>query len=195
MNPREHEEVEIRERKMLGFWIYLMTDIILFATLFATFIVLRNATAGGPLGAELFDMPFVLVETMLLLTSSFTAGLALLSAKAGLKKATIVWMVLTFMLGVGFLAMELWEFAHLIQEGAGPQRSAFLSAFFTLVATHGIHITVGLIWLIVVVYRLLRFNFKKNDIFRLSLFSLFWHFLDIVWIFIFSIVYLIGGMA
>lgn len=192
---REHEEKEVRERKTLGFWIYLMTDCVLFASLFAVFAVLRNATAGGPGGSDLFDMPFVLVETMLLLTSSFTVGLALLTARAGYKRQSFVWLALTFLLGAGFLGMELYEFAHLINEGYGPQRSAFLSAFFTLVATHGIHIAVGLLWLLVVAYRLWKYNFKKNDLFRLSLFSLFWHFLDIIWIFIFSIVYLIGGMA
>jgi cytochrome o ubiquinol oxidase subunit III len=192
---REHEEIAIRERKTLGFWIYLMTDCVLFATLFATFAVLQSATAGGPNGAELFDMPFVLVETMLLLTSSFTVGLALLAAKSGSKGQSFVWLGLTFLLGAGFLGMELYEFSHLIHEGAGPQTSAFLSAFFVLVATHGLHIAIGLLWLLVIAYRLWRYNFKKNDIFRFSLFSLFWHFLDIIWIFIFSIVYLIGGLA
>lgn len=194
-HARAEEEVEIRERKTLGFWIYLMTDIVLFATLFATFAVLRNATAGGPSGAELFDMPFVLVETMLLLTSSFTVGIALLSAYDKKKTRSLVFLAITFLLGVAFLAMELYEFNHLVGEGAGWTTSAFLSAFFTLVGTHGLHITVGLIWLVVVFIRLKKYNFKKSDVFRLSLFSLFWHFLDVIWIFIFSIVYLIGGMA
>lgn len=194
-HARAEEEVAIRERKTLGFWIYLMTDIVLFATLFATFVVLRDATAGGPSGAELFDMPFVLVETMLLLTSSFTVGIALLSAYDKKKTRSLVFLAITFLLGVAFLAMELYEFNHLVQEGAGWSTSAFLSAFFTLVGTHGLHITVGLIWLVVVFIRLKKYNFKKSDVFRLSLFSLFWHFLDVIWIFIFSIVYLIGGMA
>lgn len=192
---REREEESVRERKTLGFWIYLMTDCVLFATLFATFAVLRTATAGGPTGAELFDMPFILVETLLLLSSSFTVGLALLTAKAGYKAQSFVWLALTFLLGTAFLSMEVYEFVHLIHEGAGPQTSAFLSAFFVLVGTHGLHIAVGLLWLLVLAYRLWRFNFKKNDIFRLSLFSLFWHFLDIIWIFVFSIVYLIGGIS
>lgn len=195
LTHRELEEHQVRERKTLGFWIYLMTDCVLFASLFAVFAVLRNATAGGPSGADLFDMPFVLVETMLLLTSSFTVGLAVLAAKDGFKGQSLAWLACTFVLGAGFLGMELYEFAHLIQEGAGPQTSAFLSAFFVLVATHGIHIAVGLLWLLVVAYRLWRFNFKKKDVFRLTIFGLFWHFLDIIWIFIFSIVYLIGGMA
>ena len=189
------EEMAVQEKKTLGFWIYLMTDCILFATLFATFAVLRNATAGGPGGSELFDLPFVLVETMILLTSSFTVGLAILASTRGLKKQTLFWLGITFALGAAFLAMELYEFNHLVGEGFGWDRSAFLSAFFTLVATHGLHIAIGLLWLGVMIYRLIRFKFKETDIKRLALFGLFWHFLDVVWIFIFSIVYLIGSMA
>jgi len=188
-------EKEIQEKKTVGFWIYLMTDLILFASLFATFAVLRTATAGGPSGAELFDLPFVLLETMILLTSSFTVGLAILGAARGYKKQTIFWLMVTFALGVAFLALELTEFNHLVAEGNGWDRSAFLSAFFTLVGTHGLHIAVGLLWLGVMIYRLVRFKFKKTDLNRLALFGLFWHFLDVVWIFIFSIVYLIGSMA
>jgi cytochrome o ubiquinol oxidase subunit 3 len=189
------EEVAIQEKKTLGFWIYLMTDCVLFAALFATFIVLRNATAGGPGGAELFDMPFVLVETMILLTSSFTIGMALLAAARGYKTQTMIWLFVTFFLGISFLAMEIYEFQHLIGEGNGPDRNAFLSVFFTLVGTHGLHIAVGLLWMIVVIVRLIQHNFKKTDLNRLALLGLFWHFLDIVWIFIFTIVYLIGGLA
>lgn len=195
MTSRAEEIIEVQERKTLGFWIYLMTDCLLFATLFAVFAVLRNATNGGNTGAELFDLNFVLVETIILLVSSFTAGLAVLAAKDKWKKRALLWLAATFALGVAFLAMEIWEFAHLINEGAGPSASAFLSSYFTLVATHGLHITIGLIWLIVVFVRLWRYNFKQNDVFRLSLFSIFWHFLDVIWIFIFSVVYLIGGMA
>jgi cytochrome o ubiquinol oxidase subunit 3 len=192
---RAEEEVAIHEKKALGFWIYLMTDCVLFATLFATFAVLRNATAGGPGGPELFDLPFVLIETMILLTSSFTIGMALLASLRGLKKQTFVWLFVTFALGVVFLSMELYEFMVLIGEGHGPQQSAFLSAYFTLVATHGIHIAIGLLWMSIVIVRLWRHNFKKTDVNRLALLGLFWHFLDVIWIFIFSFVYLIGGMA
>ena len=192
---RAEEEVAIHEKKTLGFWIYLMTDCVLFAALFATFAVLRNGTAGGPGGAELFDMPFVLVETIILLTSSFTIGLALLASVRGLKKQTFGWLFVTFALGVAFLGMELYEFMMLIGEGHGPQQSAFLSSYFTLVATHGIHIAIGLLWMTVVMVQLWRRNFKKTDVNRLALLGLFWHFLDIIWIFIFSFVYLIGGMA
>lgn len=185
---------DVVERKTLGFWIYLMTDCVLFAVLFATFAVLRSATAGGPDGAELFDLNFVLVETMLLLTSSFTVGLGVLYANRGQLK-TALWLLLaTFLLGGGFLGMELYEFAHLAAEGADWTRSAFLSAFFTLVATHGLHITFGLLWLGVMMYRLWRYNGKEHDIARLNLFGLFWHFLDVIWIFIFTFVYLMGAI-
>lgn len=192
---RADEEVAVFHRKSLGFWVYLMTDCVLFATLFATFAVLRTATAGGPSGADIFDLQFVLIETMLLLTSSFTVGLAVLGAERGLKKQAIAWLVVTFLLGAGFLAMELYEFRELILEGHGWQQSAFLSSYFVLVGTHGLHIAVGLLWMAVVIFRLLQRNFKETDIRRLSLLGLFWHFLDIIWIFIFSFVYLIGGMA
>lgn len=195
MSVRIEQEEATFQRKSLGFWVYLMTDCVLFATLFVVFAVLRNATAGGPSGAELFDLNFVLLETMILLTSSFTVGLAVLGAERGYKKQAIVWLVITFLLGASFLALELWEFNHLIAEGHGWSQSAFLSSYFALVATHGIHIAVGLIWMAVVIFRLLQRNFKETDIRRLSLLGLFWHFLDVIWIFIFTFVYLIGGMA
>lgn len=190
-----NEETAIFQRKTLGFWVYLMTDCVLFATLFATFAVLRTATAGGPSGADIFDLNFVLIETMLLLTSSFTVGLALLGAERGYKKQAIIWLGITFLLGASFLAMELYEFRALIAEGHGWQQSAFLSSYFVLVGTHGLHIAVGLLWMAVVIFRLIQRRFKETDVRRLSLLSLFWHFLDIIWIFIFSFVYLIGGMA
>jgi len=191
----QDEITEVQEKKNIGFWIYLMTDLLLFASLFATFAVLRGNTFGGPGGSQLFDMPFVLTETMILLTSSFTAGLANLGAKNGFKKQTILWLVITFALGAAFLTLELSEFSKFVAEGNSWMRSGFLSSFFTLVGTHGLHIAIGLLWLFVMIFRLIRFNFKATDVRRLELFSLFWHFLDVVWIFIFSIVYLIGGMA
>ncbi|MDB5167581.1 MAG: cyoC [Candidatus Saccharibacteria bacterium] len=189
------DDVAVRDKKTLGFWIYLMTDCVLFAALFATFAVLHTSTFGGPTGAKLFDLPFVLIETMILLTSSFTIGLAVLGSARGFKKQTLIWLVITFALGAAFLTLELTEFSHLVADGNGWDRSAFLSSFFTLVGTHGLHIAIGLLWLIVMIIRLWRFNFKQSDLNRLALFGLFWHFLDIVWIFIFSIVYLIGGMS
>ncbi len=192
---RQKAEQETLQRKSIGFWIYLMTDCVLFATLFAVCAVLRPGTAGGPSGADIFDLPFVLVETMVLLVSSFTVGLGLLAARYGYKRQAIAWLVVTFLLGITFLVMEISEFRHLIAEGDGWQRSAFLSSYFTLVATHGLHIAVGLLWMLVVIIRLIRFNFKHTDLGRLSLLSLFWHFLDVIWIFIFSIVYLMGSLS
>ncbi|RWZ78895.1 MAG: cytochrome o ubiquinol oxidase subunit III [Candidatus Microsaccharimonas sossegonensis] len=189
------EAVAVQEKKTIGFWMYLMTDLILFASLFATFAVLRGQTAGGPSGSDIFNMPFVLLETMILLSSSFTVGLAVLGSRRGYKKQTICWLVVTFVLGATFLTLELTEFTRLVAEGYSWQRSAFLSAFFTLVGTHGLHIAVGLLWLVVLIVRLIKFRFRQSDIHRLALFGLFWHFLDVVWIFIFSIVYLIGGLT
>jgi cytochrome o ubiquinol oxidase subunit 3 len=188
-------DAKVVETKAIGFWIYLMTDVLLFASLFATFAVLRNSTFGGPSGADIFNLPFVLVETMVLLTSSFTVGLAVLAAQRGYKKQTLIWLGFTFLLGIVFLAFELSEFSHLATEGNSWQRSGFLSAFFTLVGTHGLHIIVGLLWMLVMMIRLWRFNLKKTDLNRLALLGLFWHFLDVIWIFIFSVVYLIGSMS
>lgn len=189
-----HGEAETQqtETKYLGFWIYLMTDCILFASLFATYVVLRENTYGGPGGSDLFDMPFVLAETLILLTSSFVCGLAVLAARAGKKMQTFGWLVATFILGASFLTLELSEFAKLASEGHGWQASAFLSAFFTLVGTHGVHIAIGLLWLVVMFWQIMRRGFTVGTTRRIVLFSLFWHFLDVIWIFIFSIVYLIG---
>lgn len=181
-------------KQYIGFWLYLMTDCILFATLFATYAVLRNSTYGGPTGYELFDMRFVLIETLLLLASSFTCGLAIVAARAGARKFVLLGLGLTFLLGAGFLGMELNEFAHLAAEGHGWDYSAFLSAFFTLVGTHGLHISVGLLWLAILAGYVIRRGLTKTTVRRLTLFSLFWHFLDVIWIFIFTIVYLFGAL-
>jgi cytochrome o ubiquinol oxidase subunit III len=188
------EEIkEQQETKSLGFWIYLMTDCILFASLFATYIVLRDATNGGVAGSDIFEMPFVLIETMILLTSSFICGLAVLAARAGRKSQTLALMAVTFLLGASFLGMELYEFAKLAGEGHGWWASAFLSAFFTLVATHGLHIAVGLLWIGVMMWQLYKRGFTPGVTRRLILFGLFWHFLDVIWIFIFTLVYLMGA--
>lgn len=178
--------------KSLGFWIYLMTDCILFATLFATYVILRNSTYGGPSGHDIFNMPAVFVETILLLTSSFTCGLALVMAKVNYKQAALVFLALTFVFGVGFLTMELTEFTNLVAAGHSWQASAFLSAFFTLVGTHGLHISIGLLWLGAMIIQVVKRGFTDGVLRRLTLFALFWHFLDIIWIFIFTIVYLMG---
>lgn len=178
--------------KTLGFWIYIMTDCVLFGTLFATYAVLHGSTFGGPSSSQLFDLPYVFIETFLLLTSSFTIGMAVLSAQAGHKSRTIGWLILTFILGLSFVAMELTEFSHLVADGNSWQRSGFLSAFFTLVGTHGAHISVGLLWMIVMTLRIVKGGLKSVDVRRLALLGLFWHFLDIIWICIFTIVYLMG---
>lgn len=180
-------------KPVFGFWVYLMTDCVLFATLFATYVVLHGNTFGGPGANELFSLPFVLIETLLLLTSSFTCGLAVLAMQRNNKSAVLGWLAVTFMLGAVFVGMELNEFTHLVHEGNSWQRSGFLSAFFTLVGTHGLHISIGLLWLVVLAVQLIRKGFSPSTLQRLTLFSLFWHFLDIVWIFIFTIVYLMGA--
>lgn len=186
------EEKILLNKTTVGFWLYLMTDCVLFASLFATFVVLRDATAGGPAGSDIFEMPLVLTETIILLVSSFTCGLALVALKAKKIRSMVIALVVTFLLGVGFLVIEVAEFVKFIGEGYGPDRSAFLSAFFTLVGTHGVHIFVGLIWLVTLLAVLARRGMSPKLIRQLTLFGLFWHFLDLVWIFIFTVVYLMG---
>jgi cytochrome o ubiquinol oxidase subunit III len=181
-----------QSQTLFGFWVYLMTDCVLFASLFATYAVLRNSTYGGPTGGDIFSLPFVLLETLILLTSSFTAGLGLLAARRGDKKMTLWLYAITFALGVAFLSLEIREFAHLAAEGNSWRRSAFLSAFFTLVGTHGAHITAGLIWMLVMIPRTAQAGLSAVNIRRLTCLTLFWHFLDVIWIFIFTIVYLMG---
>lgn len=188
----DSEMEEQKDLKSLGFWIYLMTDCILFGSLFATYIVLRTGTNGGPGGNELFDMPFVLAETLILLTSSFVCGLAVLAARTGRKLAALSPLGVTFLLGAAFLTLEITEFTNLAGEGHGWWASAFLSAFFTLVGTHGLHIAIGLLWIGVMTWQIYRRGFTAGITRRLLLFSLFWHFLDVIWIFIFTIVYLMG---
>jgi cytochrome o ubiquinol oxidase subunit III len=191
-NLEKAKQAELLDKTQFGFWVYLMTDLVLFATLFATFAVMRDNTAGGPALGELFSLPYVLVETILLLTSSFTCGLAILAAKSGKSALAIGGLVVTFLLGAAFLGMELHEFKQLVDEGYSWRASGAMSAFFTLVATHGAHITIGLIWIAVMVGRVISGGLTANTIRRLSILSLFWHFLDVVWIFIFTMVYLMG---
>lgn len=190
-SARTVTERELNDKTVLGFWTYLMTDCVLFATLFAVYAVLHKNTFGGPGAAELFSMPFVLVETMLLLTSSFTAGLAVIGSRIN-RKLTLGALGITFLLGAAFLGMELYEFSKLAHEGNSWQRSGFLSAFFTLVGTHGLHIASGLLWVCVIAVQIARKGLTVHVTRRLKLWSLFWHFLDVVWIFIFTFVYLLG---
>lgn len=188
------ENAAVSAKTQLGFWIYLMTDLVLFATLFATFAVLRESTFGGSSGKELFDMPFVLAETLILLTSSFTCGLAIIAMHRRQKTLLLVWFSITFLLGAAFLALELTEFRSLLHEGNGWQRSGFLSSFFALVGTHGLHILIGLLWMAVMIVQVVRRGLTAHTSRRLLLLGMFWHFLDIVWIFIFTFVYLMGAV-
>ncbi|MBX6319388.1 cytochrome o ubiquinol oxidase subunit III [Pigmentiphaga sp.] len=189
-----HEHHDDGSKTVFGFWLYLMSDLLIFSVLFATFAVLSKATAGGPHGAELFDLSFVLTETMLLLVSSVTFGMAMLALHAGDRGKVLGWMAVTFLFGAGFVGMEIYEFHHLIAEGAGPQRSAYLSAFFTLVGTHGLHVTSGLIWMLVMMDMIRRFGLDSVVRRRMACLSLFWHFLDLVWICVFTFVYLMGAL-
>jgi cytochrome o ubiquinol oxidase subunit 3 len=177
---------------LLGFWLYLMSDCFVFASLFACYGVLGRSYAGGPTGAEIFELPVVAVNTALLLLSSITYGFAVLEMQRSHKGATLAWLALTGILGAAFVGVELSEFAHLIGEGAGPQRSAFLSSFFTLVGTHGLHVSFGIIWLITLMVQVGRLGFTAANKRRLMCLSMFWHFLDVVWIGVFTFVYLMG---
>jgi cytochrome o ubiquinol oxidase subunit 3 len=188
---REHEATE---KTIFGFWLYLMTDCVLFASLFAVYTVLRHNTFGGPNGRELFSLPYVLVETFALLTSSFTCGLAMLAAQRKAKHEVLFWLGVTFLLGALFLGLELHEFSKMAAEGNSWRRSGFLSSYFTLVGTHGAHITIGLIWMAVMGLYVRSRGLTDSVRKRLILLSLFWHFLDVIWIFIFTIVYLYGSL-
>jgi cytochrome o ubiquinol oxidase subunit 3 len=195
LDTAPNEEIEYNDpiaMQAFGFWIYLMSDLILFATLFATYVVLGRNYAGGPTGKELFDLPYVLGETLLLLCSSVTCGLFMLAAQGGKKKGVLLGLAVTMLLGLGFVAMEVKEFYGLIAQGLGPDKSAFLSIFFTLVGTHGTHVSFGLIWMAVMMGQVAVKGLTLPVQSRLLRLSMFWHFLDIVWIGIFSIVYLRG---
>jgi cytochrome o ubiquinol oxidase subunit III len=177
---------------MLGFWIYLMSDCLMFAVLFATYAVLGRNYAAGPAPADLFDLQLVAINTAMLLFSSITYGFAMLRMEKGDKSGTLIWLAITGLFGLAFLGIELYEFSHLIHEGAGPQRSAFLSAFFTLVGTHGLHVTFGCIWLVTLMAQVAKHGLIEPNRRRLMCLSMFWHFLDVIWIGVFSLVYLIG---
>ncbi len=189
----EHHHDDAGSKVTLGFWIYLMSDCILFAAVFATFVVLRGRIADGPSGREIFDLPYVGMETACLLVSSFTYGLAMIFMGKGQKNAVLAWLGVTLALGLTFMGLEIHEFTDLIAQGFGPQRSAFLSALFTLVGTHGAHVSMGMIWMVVLMAHILRRGLSPANQVRLMCLSLFWHFLDIVWIGVFTIVYLTGA--
>ena len=177
-----------------GFWLFILSDMVLFSALFATYATLVHATDGGPTTNQLFDRHLVAIETIALLLSSFTCGLAMIAAKRKNLAATQAWLLVTGVLGAVFLSIELYEFAHMIAEGAPPQRSAFLSAFFTLVGCHGVHVTAGLLWIGTMMAQIWAKGFKEHIMRRLLCLSVFWHALDIIWVAIFTIVYLIGTL-
>ncbi len=177
-----------------GFWLFVLSDMVLFSALFATYASLVHATDGGPTTNQLFHRDLVAVETMALLLSSFVCGLAMITAKRANMVWTQVWLVLTGLLGLVFIGIELYEFSSMIAEGAGPQRSAFLSSFFTLVGCHGAHVTAGLLWLGTMMGQIWAKGFQPHIMRRLLCFSVFWHALDIIWVAIFTIVYLIGTL-
>ncbi len=182
------------DTKVFGFWIYLMTDLVIFAVLFAAFAVLRTSTFGGPSAKELFHVPFALEETLILLTSSFTCSLATYSVVRKKSSQVIFWFAVTIALGLSFLYLELTEFSELVGQEASWRRSAFLSSYFALVGTHGLHISVGLLWMLVALLRIPFRGLLASDISRMFRLAYFWHFLDVVWIFIFTVVYGIGHL-
>jgi cytochrome o ubiquinol oxidase subunit 3 len=181
---REHEATE---KTFFGFWVYLMTDCVLFASLFAVYAVLHHNTFGGPSGYDIFRLPYVLIETFVLLTSSFTCGMAMLASQRRSKNTVLFWLGVTFLLGLTFLVMELHEFRGLVLQGDSWRRSGFLSSYFTLVGTHGLHITFGLIWMAIMCIYIWKRGLTDTVRKRLTMLSLFWHFLDVIWIFIFTI--------
>ncbi|WP_010546337.1 cytochrome o ubiquinol oxidase subunit III [Sphingomonas elodea] len=190
----EEEHHEPGGSTLLGFWMYLMSDCLIFAMLFAAWGVYGTSFAGGPTSHELFKLPLVAVNTAMLLFSSITYGFAMIAMQEKRQGAVQGWLLLTALFGAAFLGIELYEFSELIHEGAGPWRSAFLSSFFTLVGTHGLHVTFGLIWLFTLMVQVARKGLIPANVRRLQCLSLFWHFLDVVWIGVFTFVYLFGAM-
>jgi cytochrome o ubiquinol oxidase subunit III len=180
---------------MLGFWMYLMSDCLLFAMLFAAYGVLGRNYAAGPSGADLFDLQLVAINTAFLLLSSITYGFAMLAMYSKKLGKTLFWLGITGVFGLGFLSLEIYEFVHLIHEGAGPQRSAFLTSFFALVGTHGLHVTFGIVWLVTLMFQLKKHGLIPENKRRMSCLSMFWHFLDVVWIGVFTFVYLMGVLV
>jgi cytochrome o ubiquinol oxidase subunit 3 len=186
---REHHP---ENSTLLGFWLYLMSDCLVFACLFVAYAVLGRSYAGGPSGAELFELPTVALNTAFLLLSSITYGFAMLTSQRKRVGGTLFWLAVTGLFGAAFITLELTEFAHLIHEGAGPQRSGFLTSFFALVGTHGLHVTFGIVWLVTLMSQLMRHGLTPENRRRLMCLSMFWHFLDVIWIGVFTFVYLMG---
>lgn len=187
--PHHHEE---GASTGIGFWIYLMSDCLMFAVLFATYAVVGNNFAGGPGHKDLFDLELIAVNTAMLLFSSITYGFAMLQMYKGNVNGVIKWLLVTMVFGLCFVGIELFEFHHLIEEGAGPGRSAFLSAFFALVGTHGLHVSFGMLWMVVLMVQVKKHGLTPANQRRVSCLSMFWHFLDVIWIGVFTFVYLMG---
>jgi cytochrome o ubiquinol oxidase subunit III len=177
---------------ILGFWFFLATDLLVFACLFATFVILRSHIDGGPTGQSIFDVNGFVAETFILLTSSFTCGLATFAMRRGQTKLALTWLAVTILLGMAFVGLEVSEFVKDAATGATAQRSAFLSGFFTLVGTHGAHVSVGILWMLSIFYQIARRGLNATRARKLFLVGLYWHFLDIVWVFIFTVVYMMG---
>ncbi len=190
--PDPHQDAY--SKATLGFWIYLMTDCILFAVLFCTYHVLHNNTFGGPSSKDIFDLNEAFVETMILLVSTVTCGFSVLAALKNRRQAILTWLGISFLLGASFVVLEVREFAHLVHQGHSWTQSAFLSSYFSLVGTHGFHVSVGLLWMAVMMGQIRYWGVTVDTFRRLVIFSLFWHFLDLVWIFIFTFVYLMGTL-
>lgn len=190
----QHEHEHHESMKVFGFWIFLMTDCILFACLFATFAVLRTHTDSPFTGNELFEIPGFTAETFILLTSSFTSGLATLAMNKGKVKPLIGWLAVTVLLGAAFIGLEINEFMKMVSEGATISTNAFLSSFYTLVSTHGLHVSVGIVWMIAIMIQLKQHGIQSVTKRKVQVMSLYWHFLDVVWIFLFTVVYLMGVM-
>ncbi|ALC82814.1 MULTISPECIES: cytochrome aa3 quinol oxidase subunit III [Bacillus] len=189
--PLEYQS-EVGRLNILGFWIFLGAEIVLFSTLFATYFALRERTAGGILPSELFEPNLVMIMTFLLLTSSFTCGIAIHEMRRGSLKGVMIWMILTLLLGAGFVFYEITEFMHYVHEGATLSTSAFWSSFFVLLGTHGLHVSIGIFWIIGILLQTAKRGLTPKTSSKLFISSLYWHFLDVVWIFIFTAVYLIG---
>lgn len=191
-HDHEQQEEELQKLKTFGFWLFVSTDMVLFACLFATYLVMRTRFAGGPTPLDIFDVKGFTEETFLLLTSSFTGGLATLASRNGNRRAVVGWLIVTIVLGLGFIGLELQEFLTDWHHGATPQVSGFLSAFFTLVGTHGCHVSMGILWMLMTTIQVARRGLNKITMRKIFVVNLYWHFLDVVWVFIYTVVYLSG---
>jgi cytochrome o ubiquinol oxidase subunit 3 len=193
-SEHDHHVEKLESLKVTGFWIFLVTDCLIFGTLFGTYAVLVNHIANGPSGKELFELSGVTWETFILLTSSFTSGLAMLAMHKGKTQQVIGWLIVTILLGLAFVGLEVREFAHMVDEGATISTSAFLTSFYTLVGTHGCHVSLGIAWIIGLIIQIAQRGLNVKTKRKLTVIGLYWHFLDVVWIFLFTVVYLMGVM-